>query len=169
MGFEPTAPGLGSQCSTTELRPLDYPRLYNSLLAAHRTLRGRLTLASGGPACARTAKPNGRGGVGGPAALPRPAGSGRRGSARRTIGKSGHILPLLSGRHPLPLLEILHVVHEHQIHTSWLTSRVPFSFTTTNGKAENRQATRGGRPGNRSRCGRWRPYRPRSSPHGRPA
>src|SRR3990170_3171451 len=28
MGFEPTALGLGSRCSTTELRPLDYPRLY---------------------------------------------------------------------------------------------------------------------------------------------
>jgi len=54
------------------------------------------------------------------------------------------------------------------IHTSCLTSRVPFSFTTTNGKAENRQATRGGRPGNRSGSGRWRLCRRRSSPPGRP-
>ncbi len=28
MGFEPTALGLGSRCSTAELRPLAYPRLY---------------------------------------------------------------------------------------------------------------------------------------------
>ncbi len=28
MGFEPTTLGLGSRCSTTELRPLVYSRLY---------------------------------------------------------------------------------------------------------------------------------------------